>query len=235
VSNLGAIQTPPQWMPQTSERPRLPEDGEPRLAPSDSVCSTLAVGQGEAFALEQASMSNLRRYAMMGGVLLAGLGAGPSGATTRVPLELAAPDTPSIVIAPDTTALSQSFGLTSRGTERVAQDAALQAKARLVPDQAAAMFRSYSPNQKRYLYQTFTQETRVGLVTVNNREAFVNGRAYGRDVFPYMSDNLHKAVDTGELSRDEMLQLDSDLSVMKQLTPTERDAIASLVVADQAS
>lgn len=234
MSNLGSIQTPLAWSPVAPPALQRVSTEGTTTEPCDTLVRTAAAGQGSAYEQELESLSKLRRCVIMGGLLLAGLGGGPTSSATPVPLELAAGDTPSLVIAPDATTLVKSFGLSDKGAARLQQDNSLQTQARLVPDSAATMFRSYSSNQKRYLYETFTGETRVGLMSINNRDAFVKGRALGQDVFPYMSQNLHKAVLTGELSQSEMQQLDANLDAMKQLSPAQREAIANLVVADQA-
>ena len=167
---------------------------------------------------------------MFGSLALAGLGAAPLAARAQVPT----PPPTSQSQARVASTLGSSLHLTPQGSARVAHDPALAQQLRSMSDLTRDMYQSYTPAQKDLLYKALSGSTRVGFSVVDHQEAFVTGRALGRNAFPTIWNHVERKCQSEGLSDVESKQLKDHFLVLTTLPQAERAAFAALVLADQA-
>jgi hypothetical protein len=210
------------------------------LARSASCTSTPAealdslVTASPAAADDIAQVSALHRLAIAGGLALAGLAALPQAASAAQPPR--EPMMSQAQVASDSTHanLAQTLGLTAKGAARLAHDKSLQGKAQNLPDMAKDMFASYTPAQRHLLYKAISEHSSAGLISIDNREAFVTGKALGHDAFPTIWVNIETIAQEQGLDKAQAHELKNHFLVMTTFSAADREAIASLIEADQA-
>lgn len=109
--------------------------------------------------------------------------------------------------------------------------------ARLVqtlPPQAQQAYAELEPPAKAWLYERIQGTTPValGLIEVNNREAFVSGSAYGQDVFAVARKGLQKQVRAGTIPAELEGRLNSIVDLLARLSPEQRGNLVGALEAE---
>lgn len=125
---------------------------------------------------------------------------------------------------------ARRYGLSEKTAQQLAAHPEVADILRDLPTDIASAYRRMTPAQKRVNYQELTGTTRVGLISVNNRKAFIEGKVLGVDALPRAHDNIDKRVDAGDLTPKEGEELKANLTRLSRLTPRQRQAIADVVI-----
>lgn len=100
-----------------------------------------------------------------------------------------------------------------------------------LPTEFAETMASLNDTQIRVLGGGINGKTKVGLITVNNRKAFIKGTAYGQDVWPH----VHKSVENVSARPDiqlpdpERRELHEAVEMMKDLSKSQRKGLAEVM------
>lgn len=125
---------------------------------------------------------------------------------------------------------ARRYGLSARTAQQLAAHPETADILRDLPSDIASSYQRMTPAQKRVNYQEMTGTTRVGLMKINNRKAFVEGTVLGVDALPRMHDAIDARVEKGDLTPKEGAELKANLTRLSRLTPRQRQAIADVVV-----
>lgn len=125
---------------------------------------------------------------------------------------------------------AKRYGLSDRTARQLAAHPETADLLRDLPSDIASSYRRMTPAQKRVNYEELTGTTRVGLMKINNRKAFVEGTVLGVDALPRMHDAIDARVEKGDLTPKEGAELKANLTRLSRLTPRQRQAIADVVV-----
>jgi hypothetical protein len=131
--------------------------------------------------------------------------------------------------AQQSTSLLQSYGLSAEASQAILKDPELVKSLQTLPQPVVQRYQGLNSNQKRVLGQELAGKTRLGLIVVQHREAFVKGTAMGMDAFPRMIDTLQSRVEKGHLTAAEGAPLIEAVEQMRSLTPAQRDSVATVI------
>jgi len=98
-----------------------------------------------------------------------------------------------------------------------------------IPEQAREMYSALSKVEKAALMEKMSGTTKVGLFSVDNREAFIKGKAFGFDVFSKLQGRLDEKAGCGELDRSEHARQTDMLKIVGSLAPEQREMLVRLV------
>lgn len=235
---LGSISgtSSPHMRGIASPHARAPQEAAPsastvvrdQVALSSSRLSSAA----DASTDRQAQVLGLRKLALTAMIALGGLSA-VVGATPALAAE---PVTTAVTRQASPSAeehLAQKAGLSSQTVDALRQNPELHQKALALPGNCAELYGGLNGRQRDYIANMLRGKTQVLFLTVDNREAFVNGSVAGQDAFPHMAEKIDDAVSQGRLTRPEGDSLKTSIGVLKSLTPAQRDTVATLIHLDR--
>lgn len=130
-------------------------------------------------------------------------------------------------------ALARRARLSPAAVEGLKSNADLRSRALELPASSADAYGRLNDNQRNVISRLLTGKTRILFVTIDNREAFVNGKVAGQDAFPHMLDKIDEEVENGALTPAEGEQMKASMGLLKGLTPEQRDTVARLVALDR--
>lgn len=183
---------------------------------------------------------SLWRTAVLTAVMAVGA---TSGAAALVPTQALAAD----LQAPKSKEQIKAEGLKLLVSSKAAQgekvplDQALSAMppaaARLVqtlPPEAQQAYADLDPSARSWLLERVQGTTSValGLITVNNREAFVSGSAVGQDVWAVARRGLAKQVGRGLIPAEMQGRLHEIIDLLARMTPEQRANLVGALEAD---
>ncbi len=91
------------------------------------------------------------------------------------------------------------------------------------------LYNELTPQQRTDLYNGMNGQTETFLGPVNNREAFVKGKAFGKDVFKIMKEKISKMVSDEEMTWEQGQKFKKKIDYCASLKPEQREAIAEMV------
>lgn len=97
---------------------------------------------------------------------------------------------------------------------------------RKLPKDISGRYSQLSPNMKTQFYTQLSGST----FGVSHRDAFVRGTAMGMDTFNLMGEKLTAAAQQGKITPKEAAAIQGDLAKLRNLSPTERDAVAEVIM-----
>jgi len=105
---------------------------------------------------------------------------------------------------------------------------------RTLPPEAQQAYAELEPQAKAWLLERIQGTTSVamGLIEVNNREAFVSGSAYGQDVFSVARRGLQKQVKAGVIPAELEGRLNSIVDLLARMSPEQRGSLVGALEAE---
>jgi hypothetical protein len=176
-------------------------------------------------AISESSMKNIITGVLCGVTFLAAMGltALPSSYNTAE-----AAERPAVTMM----AVSQEarqYGISEATAQKIKDNPTIEATLKSLPKQVIERFKDYSSNQKKVMYKDITGKTSLGVMKVNNREAFVKGKVMGVDVFSQMGPKLDAHAAKGEITGKEATEMKAGIKDLKALSSVQRDSIATLI------
>ncbi|MCE1248956.1 MAG: hypothetical protein LWY06_20150 [Firmicutes bacterium] len=125
---------------------------------------------------------------------------------------------------------ARQYGISEATAQKVKDHPTMEATLKSLPKQVIERFKEYSSSQKKVMYKDISGKTSLGVIKVNNREAFVKGSVMGVDVFSQMGPKIEAHAEKGEITKAEAKEMKAGISDLKALSSTQRDAIATLIM-----
>lgn len=205
---------------------------EPADRASVSVLSAASGADASASASAPSGAVKLRSLAMVAMMALGGIASAVGGNVA-----MAAEPGHSVAVTQSVSqseeALARRARLSPAAVEALRGDADLRGRALQLPTSSADAYGRMNENQRNVISQLLSGKTRIVFVTIDNREAFINGKVAGQDAFPHMLDRIDEEVENGRLTRTEGDQMKSSMGLLKVLTPEQRDTVARLIQLDR--
>lgn len=217
----------------TPTSPFAPRQEREADGPADAV-SISTLHRSPAASAPPARFRGLHKLGLTAVLALGGVGALMSGSVA-----LAAEAAPQLTVAVAASGasseeqLARRAGLSKSAVDVLSKDAVLRAKTLTLPQDFADLYGAFNATQKSVIGKLLSGTTRVFVAKVDNREAFVKGRALGQDAFPHMLGRIDDEVEKGSLTPGEGEQMKSSVGKLKSLTPEQRDTIATIIHLDQ--
>lgn len=205
---------------------------EPADRANISVLSAGSRADASAPASATSGAVKLRSLALVAMMALGGI-ASAVGGNVAVAAEPGHPVAVTQSVSQSEEALARRARLSPDTVEALRGDTDLRGRALQLPASSADAYGRLNDNQRSVISQLLSGKTRIVFVTIDNREAFINGKVAGQDAFPHMLDRIDAEVENGKLTRPEGDQMKSSIGLLKVLTPEQRETVARLIQLDR--
>lgn len=100
------------------------------------------------------------------------------------------------------------------------------------PLEAVHMYKTTPFEEKRLLFEQLQEKTKVMFVTVDHREAFIKGSAYGHNTFDFFKSKIEDEVKAGKLAKDAAGKRLATVEVFREMSQEQRKAFVDLLELD---
>lgn len=140
-------------------------------------------------------------------------------------------------IIPDNTSASYPIGNNRFGVSPIVWEAVQKndfVKNTLLtfPLEAVDMYKTTNFDEKRLLFEQLQEKTKVMFVTVDHREAFIKGSAYGHNTFDFFKSKIEDEVKAGKLAKDAAGKRLATVEVFREMSQEQRKAFVDLLELD---
>lgn len=101
-----------------------------------------------------------------------------------------------------------------------------------LPLEAVNFYKNTAPEEKRALFNQLQEKTKVMWVTIDHKEAFINGNAYGQDTFDLFKSKIADEAKAGKISKDVVDKRLASVEVFRGMTSEQRKAVVALLEMD---
>lgn len=166
---------------------------------------------------------------VMGAAIMAGF---PAGAHAQQAVQQ---PTVSATTRDDLIRLAQSYGLKTEVLQQVDSTHGVADLLRVLPSNMRHLYRGMPAQSKKVLLEQLQGSTRVLVVNVSHRNAFINGEAAGRNVWDEMQRGLSEQFKQKKLDPLSYARLTGAVGTFRDMSPQQRGAFLELLRADVAS
>lgn len=124
---------------------------------------------------------------------------------------------------------SNRFGVSSLVWDSAQQNEFIKNTLLTFPFEAVEMYKTTPFEEKRLLLKQLQEKTKVMWVTVDHKEAFITGSAYGKNTFDFLSSQIDEDVKSGKIPKELGEKRLEAVGVFRQMTSEQRKAFVSLL------